>query len=58
MQEANAIVYQVVDAVIKIKKDKNWKVNFKYDPDAFCDPGIQESDSETEIYGIGSLNEV
>ena len=45
MLEANTIVSQAVEAAIK-KKNKRRKVDFEDDPGAFCDPGIEESDSE------------
>ena len=40
----------------KTKRKKNRKVNFKYELGAFHDPGIQESDSETKLYIINSIN--
>ena len=55
-QESNSIVSRAVESVINKNKDKNRKVYFEENPGTFREPGIEESDSETKLYGIKILN--
>ena len=56
VQEANVIITETSEAVLHEKKKSNKQKLKCCETEAFRDPNIVDSDSETELYRIGSIN--